>query len=72
MSERLQTVLGPLTLANPLINASGTFGYGVEYAGFVDVARLGGVSVKGISLEPRPGNIPPRTCETSAGMLLKA
>ena len=69
MSERLQTVLGPLTLANPLINASGTFGYGVEYAGFVDVARLGGVSVKGISLQPRPGNIPPRTCETSAGML---
>ncbi len=69
MSARLQTVLGPLTLANPLINASGTFGYGVEYAGFVDVARLGGVSVKGISLKPRPGNIPPRTCETSAGML---
>ena len=69
MSERLQTVLGPLTLANPLINASGTFGYGVEYASFVDVARLGGVSVKGISLLPRPGNTPPRTCETAAGML---
>jgi dihydroorotate dehydrogenase (NAD+) catalytic subunit len=69
VSSRLQTVLGPLTLDNPLINASGTFGYGVEYADFVDVARLGGVSVKGISLEPRPGNIPPRTVETSAGML---
>jgi dihydroorotate dehydrogenase (NAD+) catalytic subunit len=69
MSERLQTVLGPLTLDNPLINASGTFGYAVEYADFVDVARLGGVSVKGISLEPRPGNLPPRTVETAAGML---
>ncbi len=69
MSDRLRTRLGPLTLANPLINASGTFGYGVEYAGFVDVAKLGGVSVKGISLEPRPGNVPPRTAETSAGML---
>ena len=69
MSERLQTVMGPLTLANPLVNASGTFGYAVEYADFVDVARLGGVSVKGISLDPRPGNIPPRTCETAAGML---
>jgi len=69
MSQRLQTVLGPLTLNNPLINASGTFGYGVEYADFVDVARLGGVSVKGISLDPRPGNLPPRTVETSAGML---
>jgi dihydroorotate dehydrogenase (NAD+) catalytic subunit len=69
MSARLQTTLGPLTLENPLINASGTFGYAVEYADFVDVARLGGVSVKGISLQPRPGNVPPRTVETSAGML---
>ena len=69
MSERLQATLGPLSLENPFINASGTFGYAVEYADFVDVARLGGVSVKGISLEPRPGNAPPRTVETSAGML---
>jgi dihydroorotate dehydrogenase (NAD+) catalytic subunit len=61
--------VGPLTLENPFINASGTYGYAVEYAGFVDVARLGGVSVKGISLEPRPGNAPPRTAETAAGML---
>ena len=53
MSQRLETRLGPLTLQNPFINASGTFGYAVEYADFVDVARLGGVSVKGISLEPR-------------------
>ena len=69
MSERLKVDLGKLQLANPFINASGTFGYGVEYAGFVDVAALGGVSVKGISLDPRPGNMPPRTAETSAGML---
>lgn len=69
MSCRLQTRLAGLTLANPFINASGTFGYGVEYADFVDVARLGGVSVKGISLQPRPGNLPPRTAETPAGML---
>lgn len=69
MSQRLETRLGPLTLQNPFINASGTFGYALEYADFVDVARLGGVSVKGISLEPRPGNRPPRTVETAAGML---
>ena len=69
MSERLRTVLGPLTLANPLINASGTFGYAVEYADFMAVARLGAVSVKGISLQPMAGNAPPRTVETSAGML---
>jgi len=69
VSDRLRTRVGPLTLENPFINASGTFGYGVEYADFVDVARLGGVSVKGISLEPLPGNAPPRTVETAAGML---
>ena len=69
MTDRLHTQLGPLSLRNPFINASGTYGYGVEYAGFVDVARLGGVSVKGISLQPRAGNPPPRTVETAAGML---
>ena len=69
MSGRLKTPVGPLNLENPFINASGTYGYAVEYADFVDVARLGGVSVKGISLEPRPGNAPPRTAETAAGML---
>ncbi len=69
MSARLLTPLGTLTLENPFVNASGTYGYAVEYADFVDVSRLGGVSVKGISLEPRPGNAPPRTAETAAGML---
>ena len=69
MSGRLEATLGSLSLKNPFINASGTYGYAVEYADFVDVAALGGVSVKGISLDPRPGNAPPRTAETAAGML---
>ena len=69
MSEWLKTRLGPLELKNPVIAASGTFGYGVEYADLMDVSRLGGVSVKGISLEPRLGNPPPRVCETPSGML---
>jgi len=69
MSELLKTIIGPLTLKNPVITASGTFGYGVEYADIMDVGSLGGVSVKGISLKPRLGNPPPRICETPAGML---
>ncbi|HUT76562.1 MAG TPA: dihydroorotate dehydrogenase, partial [Polyangia bacterium] len=58
-----------LELKNPVIAASGTFGYGLEYADMVDIARLGGICVKGISLEPRRGNPPPRICETPSGML---
>jgi dihydroorotate dehydrogenase (NAD+) catalytic subunit len=69
MSDVLGVKLGPLCLKNPVIAASGTFGYGVEFEDVVDVSRLGGVSVKGISLEPRKGNPPPRVCETPAGML---
>ena len=69
MSDILAVQLGPLRLANPIITASGTFGYGVEYGDFMDVSRLGGISVKGISLEPRAGNPPPRVCETPGGML---
>jgi dihydroorotate dehydrogenase (NAD+) catalytic subunit len=69
VSVDLAVELGPLKLANPVITASGTFGYGVEYADLVDISRLGGVSVKGISLEPRQGNPPPRVCETPCGML---
>jgi len=61
--------LGSLKLRNPVITASGTFGYGVEYAELMDLSRLGGISVKGISLEPRKGNPPPRICETPCGML---
>ena len=58
-----------LTLANPLIAASGCFGYGAEYADVVDLAALGGVAVKGLFLTEREGHAPPRIVETPAGML---
>ena len=58
-----------LTLKNPVIAASGTFGSGLEYAPFGDLSTLGGISVKGISLKPRPGNPGRRICETPSGML---
>jgi len=61
--------IGGLRLANPVMPASGTFGYGEEYADFVDLNRLGAVVVKGLSLNPSPGNPPPRIIETAAGML---
>lgn len=61
--------LGPLFLKNPVIAASGTFGYGLEYSRYVDLNQLGGLVVKGLSLEPRPGNPPPRIIETTGGML---
>ncbi|HHS12398.1 MAG TPA: dihydroorotate dehydrogenase [bacterium] len=65
----LQVRLGSLVLKNPVLTASGTFGYGVEYAGYFDVSRLGGIVTKTITLEPREGNPMPRTAETFAGML---
>ena len=58
-----------LKLKNPVMTASGTFGYGQEYADYVDLNRLGGIVVKGLSLQPRLGNQPPRIMETSGGML---
>ena len=61
--------LGRLKLNNPVMSASGTFGYGEEYAGYVDLNRLGAVVVKGLSLKPRLGNPPPRVMETASGML---
>lgn len=65
----LTTPLGPLTLKNPLIAASGCFGYGVEYAEIVDLAALGGIAVKGLFLAEREGHKPPRIVETPSGML---
>jgi len=65
----LQVAIGPLQLANPIMTASGTFGYGAEFANLVDLDRLGAMVVKGISIEPRAGNPPPRIVETSCGML---
>ncbi len=58
-----------LTLKNPVMTASGTFGYGGEYREFVDLGRIGAIVVKGLSLEPAEGNPPPRIVETPCGML---
>jgi dihydroorotate dehydrogenase (NAD+) catalytic subunit len=65
----LSVSLGSLHLRNPLIAASGCFGYGVEYADIVDLASLGGIAVKGLFLEEREGHSAPRIVETPAGML---
>jgi len=65
----LSLQIGSLTLPNPLIAASGCFGYGVEYADIVDLSSLGGVAVKGLFLAEREGHAPPRIVETPSGML---
>ncbi|HTO87224.1 MAG TPA: dihydroorotate dehydrogenase [Thermoanaerobaculia bacterium] len=65
----LEVRLGPLSLKNPILTASGTFGYGLEFSDFVDLSKLGGLCTKGLSLKPHAGNAPPRICETPAGML---
>ncbi len=65
----LSVRIGSLTLANPIIAASGCFGYGVEYADLVDLSSLGGVAVKGLFLAEREGHPAPRIVETPAGML---
>ena len=61
--------IGSLELKNPVLTASGCFGYGLEFDDFFDVASLGGICTKGLSLKPRDGNAPHRICETPAGML---
>lgn len=65
----LSVNIGSLRLKNPVITASGTFGYGEEYAEFIDLNMLGAVTVKGLSLKPREGNPPPRIIETPSGLL---
>jgi dihydroorotate dehydrogenase (NAD+) catalytic subunit len=65
----LTTRIGLLNLKNPVIAASGTFGYGEEFSQLIDVNALGGIVVKGLSLKPRAGNPPPRIVETPCGML---
>lgn len=65
----LKTNLGKLKLKNPVMAASGTFGYGAEYSEFVNLNNLGAVVVKGLSLKPMAGNPPPRIYETPCGML---
>lgn len=60
----LNVKIGGLSLKNPVMTASGTFGYGLEYADFVDLSQIGGIIVKGTTLEPRQGNPYPRMAET--------
>ena len=69
MTPDLSVKLGSLELQNPVLTASGTFGYGEEFADFVDLDRLGGFIVKGTTLAPREGNPYPRMAETPSGML---
>ncbi|MGA7991257.1 MAG: dihydroorotate dehydrogenase [Thermoanaerobaculia bacterium] len=69
MAVDLSVQMGRLRLRNPIATASGTFGYGLEFAEFLDLSTLGAISVKGLSLRPCHGNPPPRICETDAGML---
>lgn len=61
--------IGDLHFKNPVLTASGTFGYGAEFDDFLDVSRLGGIIVKGTTMEPREGNPYPRMAETPSGML---
>ncbi len=65
----LNVKINDLSLKNPVLTASGTFGYGVEFADFVPLERLGGFIVKGTTLHPRQGNAYPRMVETPSGML---
>lgn len=69
MTPQLQVQLNRLTLANPILVASGTFGYAREMTAFVDFTKLGGIIPKTVTPQPRIGNPPPRTVETSSGLL---
>ncbi len=69
MKPILQVKIGDLILKNPVLTASGTFGYGLEYSQFFDLNLLGGIVIKGLSLKPKQGNPPPRIYETPCGML---
>jgi dihydroorotate dehydrogenase (NAD+) catalytic subunit len=69
MALDLSVAIGSVVLSNPVLTASGTFGYGLEYDDFFDVSVLGGICTKGLSVAPRKGNRPARIAETPAGML---
>ena len=66
---RLDVQIGDLKLKNPVMTASGTFGYGLEFQDFVPLEEIGGIIVKGTTLKPREGNDYPRMAETAQGML---
>ena len=67
--KNLTVNIGGMTLKNPVMTASGTFGYAKEFESLVDLNRIGGIIVKGLSLKPSKGNLPPRIIETPSGML---
>ncbi|HEY8344550.1 MAG TPA: dihydroorotate dehydrogenase [Bacillota bacterium] len=69
MNNRLSVQIGEVTLKNPLLTASGTFGFAREYSELFDVSLLGGIVVKGLTLQPKEGNPPPRIAETPSGLL---
>ena len=66
---KIEVTIAGVRFQNPVLTASGTFGYGQEFAKVIDLNRLGGICVKGISADPMPGNPPPRIYETDSGML---
>jgi dihydroorotate dehydrogenase (NAD+) catalytic subunit len=68
-SPQLAVEIAGVRFKNPVMTASGTFAYGIEFAHLMDLASIGGIVVKGISMKPIKGNPPPRICETSSGML---
>ncbi|MDR1381020.1 MAG: dihydroorotate dehydrogenase [Tannerella sp.] len=65
----LTVTIGAMTMKNPVMTASGTFGYGAEYSDFMDISRIGGIIVKGTTIQAREGNPCPRMAETPSGML---
>lgn len=69
VSDRLATSLCGIPLKNPVLAASGTFAYGIEFASLLDLDQMGGIVVKGLSREPMRGNLPPRVWEAEAGMM---
>ncbi len=69
VKPNLSVNIGNLDLQNPIMVASGTFGYADEFKGLIDLKKLGAIVTKTITIKPRLGNLPPRTCETPAGML---
>lgn len=68
-NNRLRVNAGGIEMKNPVMTASGTFGYGLEFTELLDLGQLGGIIVKGLALKPTPGNPPPRIIETPCGML---
>ena len=69
IKKNLSVDIGGIILKNPVMTASGTFGYGKEFDELIDLNLLGGIIVKGLSLKPSSGNPPPRIIETPCGML---